>query len=69
MAPFRHIGRFSVGSSVFSGKQEDHDKNRNDDNQHERDGHNNDKSLGIADRAFGIEKKYIAAASEKKNSA
>ena len=54
---------------MFPGKQEDHDKNRNDDNQHERDGCNNDKSLGITDGSFGIEQEYVVAASEKKRSA
>jgi hypothetical protein len=65
-APFWHIGRFGVGRTVFAGKQEDHDRNGNNDNQHERDSHNDDEPLGISDRSFGIEKEHVAAASEKK---
>ena len=33
ITPFRHISRFSIGSSVLSGKPESHDEDGNDDDQ------------------------------------
>ena len=65
MTPFRHIGRFGIGSSVLQGKPESHDEDGNEDDQHERYGRNDDEPHRLADRSFGVQQDYRVATSEE----
>ena len=69
IAPFWPIGGFVIGCPVFPRKPVDQDKDRNDDDQHERERRNDEEALGVADGPFGLEQGQMAAAAEKSCSA
>ncbi len=61
ITPFRHVRRSGIGSPVFAGEPESHDKDGDDDDGHEPDGRENEEFLRFPDGSFGIKQEYRAA--------